>query len=132
VNAGLMTTPRPMPSTLVPLAAGSLVILLALPIYAVAGWRLAGWLLAATLWAASQAFGLLLSRLRVGVGEGELGASGVMAFGMMFRAIAVMIVVLAVAVSVPSLALGAALLYGLAYTLELGLSVVAYFSGSPS
>jgi hypothetical protein len=130
VNAGLVTTPRPMPSTLVPLAAGSLVILLALPIYAVAGWRLAGWLLAATLWAASQAFGLLLSRLRVGAGD--LGSSGVMAFGMMFRAIAVMIVVLAVAVSEPSLALGAALLYALAYTLELGLSVVAYFSGSPS
>jgi hypothetical protein len=119
-----------MPSTLVPLAAGSLVILLALPIYAVAGWRLAGWLLAATLWAASQAFGLLLSRLRVGARS--LGSSGVMAFGMMFRAIAVMIVVFAVAVSEPSLALGAGLLYAFAYTLELGLSVVAYFSGPPS
>jgi hypothetical protein len=130
MNAGLMSTPRPMPRPLVPLAAGSFVIVLALPIYAVAGWRLAGWLLAATLWAASQAFGLLLSRLRVGAGD--LGSSGVMAFGMMFRAIAVMVVVLAVAVSEPSLALGAALLYALAYTLELGLSVVAYFSGPPS
>jgi len=117
-----------MPSTLVPVAAGSFVIALALPIYIVADWRLAGWLLAAILWVAGQGFGLLLSRLRIGASD--LGSSGVMAFGMMFRGIAVMIVVIAVAVSEPYLALGAAVLYALAYTLELGLSVVAYLTGA--
>jgi hypothetical protein len=121
-------TPRPMPSTLLPVAAGSFVIALALPVYLVAGWRVTGWLLAATLWVAGQAFALLLARLPIG--GGNLGSSGVMAFGMMFRALAVMIVLIAVAVSEPSLALGAALVYALAYTLELGLSVVAYFSGT--
>lgn len=122
-----VSTPRPMPSMRLPIAAGSSVIALALPIYVVAGWRLGGWLLAAVLWIASQAFGVLLARMRMGMGH--LGASGVVAFGMMFRAIAVMVVVIAVAVSEPTLALGAAVLYALAYTLELGLSVVAYFSG---
>jgi hypothetical protein len=121
-------TPRPMPSTLLPVAAGSFVIALALPVYLVAGWRVTGWLLAATLWVAGQAFALLLARLPIG--GGNLGSSGVMAFGMMFRALAVMIVLIAVAVSEPSLALGAALVYALAYTLEIGLSVVAYFSGT--
>src|SRR5204863_32755 len=101
---------------------------LALPIYLVAGWRFGGWLLAATLWIASQAFGLLLARLRAGMGN--LAASGVVAFGMMFRGIAVMVVVIAVAVSDPALALGAAVLYALAYSLELGLSVLTYFSGA--
>ncbi len=124
--AGSIRTARPMPSMRLPIVAGSFVVALALPIYIVAGWRLGGWLLAATLWIGSQAFGLLLTRLRVGMGH--LAASGVVAFGMMFRAIAVMVVVIAVAVSEPALALGAALLYALAYTLELGLSVVVYFS----
>jgi hypothetical protein len=123
-------TPRPMPSPLVPLAVGSFVIALALPVYLVAGWGVTGWLLAATLWAAGQGFALLLSRLKIG--GGNLGSSGVMAFGMMFRAVAVMIVLIAVATSEPSLALGAALVYALAYTLELSLSVLAYFSGPAS
>jgi hypothetical protein len=50
---------------------------------------------------------------------------------MMFRAIAVMIVVLAVAVSDPNLGLAAALTYALAYTVELGLSLVSYFGNEP-
>ena len=62
---------------------------------------------------------------------GILAASGVVAFGMMFRVIAVMVVVIAVAVSDARLALAAALVYALAYTLELGVSVVSYFGGEP-
>ena len=43
---------------------GNGVIVLALPIYLIAGWRLEGWALAATLWVGSQAFSSLLARLR--------------------------------------------------------------------
>jgi hypothetical protein len=48
---------------------------------------------------------------------------------MMFRAIAVMVILVAIAVSDSRLALSAAILYALAYTLELGLSLLSYFGG---
>jgi hypothetical protein len=48
---------------------------------------------------------------------------------MMFRAIAVMVVLLAVAVSHPHLALTAALVYALAYTFQLGVALVTFFTG---
>jgi hypothetical protein len=108
-----------------PAAAAGLVVALALPIFLLAGWRLTGWALGAVLWAGSQTFGLLLARLRTGAGN--LAASGVVAFGMMFRAIAVMVVVFAVAVSDASLGVAAALVYALAYTVELSLSLLTYF-----
>jgi hypothetical protein len=122
------TTPRPAPSVLLPVIAGSAAIVLALPIYLVAGWRLSAWLLAATLWVAGQAFGFLLVRLR---SIGNLAASGVAAVGMMARAVTVMIVIFVVAVSDPSLALAAALTYAFAYTVELLLSLVSYFGNPP-
>ena len=128
MSAGTFTTPRPAPSILVPVVAGTGVIALALPIYLIAGWRIEAWALAATLWAGSQAFSYLLTRLRA---RGDLVASGVAAFGMMFRAIAVMVVVLAVAASDPHLGLAAALTYAFAYTVELGLSLVSYFGNPP-
>ena len=128
MSAGTFTTPRPAPSILLPIVAGTGVIAIALPIYLVAGWPLGGWALAATLWAGSQAFAYLLVHLR---SQGNLVASGVAAFGMMFRAIAVMVVVLAVAVSDPQLGLAAGLTYALAYTVELGLSLVSYFGNPP-
>jgi hypothetical protein len=111
-----------------PIAAGTGVIALALPIYLIAGWPIKAWALAATLWAGSQAFAYLLVRLRT---RGDLVASGVAGFGMMFRGIAVMVVVLAVAASDPHLGLAAALTYALAYTVELGLSLVSYFGTPP-
>ena len=55
--AGILTTPRPMPSLLPPLVAGAAVIALALPLFVVAGWPLAGWLIGALLWAGSRAAG---------------------------------------------------------------------------
>ena len=127
MSTGLLRTPRPMPGRLVPVASGGAILLLALPIYLLAGWRVAGWGLAAVLWVAGELFGLLLARLRLGMGN--LAASGVVAFGMMFRAVAVMVVVIAVAISDARLALSAALLYALAYTFELGVWIVSYFSG---
>jgi hypothetical protein len=123
-----LTTPRPAPSVLLPVLAGSAAIALALPVYLVAGWRLGAWLLAATLWIGGQAFGVLLVRLR---SLGNLAASGVAAIGMMIRAIGVMLVLFAVAISDPSLALAAALTYAFAYTVELLLSLVSYFGNPP-
>jgi hypothetical protein len=116
-----------MPGMAAPVAAGSIVIGLALPVFVVAGWPLQGWLLGAVLWAASMGAGLLLLRLRVGMGH--LAASGAVAFGLVFRGIAVMVVAIAVAAADPDVGLAAALLYALAYTLELGVSIVAYFGG---
>jgi hypothetical protein len=127
VISSLLRTPRPIPGRLVPATAGALVIALALPIYVIGGWRIGGWALAAVLWVASELFGLLLARLPLGAGN--LARAGMVAFGMMFRAIAVMVILVAVAVSDTRLALSAAVVYALAYTLELGLSVITYFAG---
>ena len=119
--------PRPLPNRTAPILAGGAVIALALPIFLLAGWPLAGWGLAAVLWAGAQAIALLLTRLKLGAGN--LAASGVVGFGMTFRAVAVMIVVIAVAVSDARLGLSAALLYALAYTLELAVGLGSYFGG---
>jgi len=128
VSAGTFTTPRPAPSIVLPIVAGTGVIVLALPIYLIAGWPIEAWALAATLWVGSQAFSVLLVRLRA---KGDMVASGVAAFGMLFRAIAIMVVLLAVAASDPHVGLAAAITYALAYTVELGLSLVNYFGNPP-
>lgn len=123
----VLLRPRAVPGRFVPFAAGGALFLLALPVFLVAGWNMKAWVLAAVLWLAGEALGLALGRLRVGVDA--TGSSGVVAFGMMFRAIAVMIALIAVAVSHPHLALAAALLYAAAYTLELGVALLTFFTG---
>jgi hypothetical protein len=128
--AGILTTPRPMPSQLPPLAAGAALIALALPVFLAAGWPLSGWAIGAVLWIASRLLALLLTRLEPG--SGNLAASGVVGFGMTFRAIAVMVVVIALAATDARLALAVIALYALAYTLELGVSLALYFSGNPA
>jgi len=117
--------PRPAPERTLPVAAAALVVALALPVFLLAGWRVQGWALGAILWAGSQALGWVLQR--VGDSPGNLAAASVVAFGMMFRAVAVMVVVFAVAVSDARLGIAAALVYALAYTIELALSLVDYF-----
>jgi hypothetical protein len=124
-----LMTPRPVPGRLVPVAGSAFVIALALPVFLLAGWAIGGWALAAVLWVAMQGVGLLLTRLRGSVGS--LAASGVLAFGLMFKSVTVLVVLVAVAVSDPHLALAGALTYALAYTLELGLSLFTYF-GAPA
>ncbi len=124
---GAFATPRPAPRPLVPAMAGAAVVLLALPIFLLAGWPVAGWALAAVLWVGAQALGLLLGRLQLGMGN--VAASGVVGMSMMFRGIAVMVVIIAVAASDERLGLAAALVYALAYTLELGVSLALYFGG---
>ena len=124
----LVATPRPVPGRLAPALAGAAVIALALPVFVVAEWPLEGWTLAAVLWLVAQGVGALLARLPLEAGN--LAAAGVRGIGMMFRAVAVMIVVIAVAASDAELGLTAGLLYALAYTLELGLSLATYFGST--
>jgi hypothetical protein len=121
------TEPRTAPPTLLPAIAGAIVVLVALPIFLIAGWRVSGWAIGAVLWFGSEAFGAVLTRLRTRTGN--LAAAGVVAFGMFFRAIAVMAVVFAVAVSDKWLGLAAALTYAAGYSAALGLQLVAYYTG---
>jgi hypothetical protein len=121
------TEPRVAPPALLPAVAGAFVVLLALPVFLVAGWRVDGWLLGAVLWAASEAFGALLTRVQSRTGN--LAAAGVVAFAMLFRAIAVMAVVFAVAVSDKWLGLATALTYAAGYSAAFGLQLVAYYTG---
>lgn len=125
----IVTTVRPMPGRRAPAAAGSLVVLLALPVFAVAGWSLGAWVLAAVLWTAGEALGFALGRLPLSADH--LVSSGVIGVAMSLRAIVVMAVLLAVAVSNASLALAALLLYVAAYSVELGASLLLYFVSKP-
>jgi hypothetical protein len=106
------------------------VIALALPIFLLAGWPLDGWAIAAVLWLGVQAFGLLLARVKPA--PDRLAASGALAFGMMLRLLVVLAVLLAVAASDRETGLAAALVYGAAYTAELGLSLVGYYNQEPT
>jgi hypothetical protein len=110
-----------------PAAAGAIVIAVALPIFLLAGWPVTGWAIGAVLWFGSEALGAVLARLQSKTGN--LAAAGVAGFGMLFRAIAVMVVVFAVAVSDKWVGLAAALTYAAAYSATLGLQLVAYYTG---
>ncbi len=109
-------------------SASAVVVLLALPVFLVAGWPLAGWGLAAVLWVAVHAIDLLLRRSKAQTGN--LAASGVQAFGLFFKSIGLLVVLIAALAASPHLALAAALTYALAYTFEFGLSLVTYFGAS--
>lgn len=124
--ADLYTKPRPVPGRLAPMLAGSGLIGLALPVFVIAGWPLKGWALTAVLWTAAQALGYLLTRLPLD--DGNLAASGVRGIGMGFRAFIVGIPLVAVTVADSRVGAAAAILYVLAYTLELAVSLVAFFS----
>ena len=126
-SGGLLATPRPEPGHLLPALAGSVVILVALPLFLLLGWHMTAWALAAVLWLGIHALDLILRRARKDTGN--LAASGMQAFGLLFKTLGLLVVLFAVAASDAHLALAAALLYALAYTLELGLSMVSYFGG---
>ncbi len=130
MRATALGSPRPIPNRLLPVAAGTAALLLALPIFLVAGWRFGGWAIAAVLWVGTQALGLLLARIKPS--PDNLAASTVLAFGMMARVLAVLVVLLAVAASNRELGLAAALVYAAAYTAELGTSLATYYVQEPS
>jgi hypothetical protein len=129
VRATVLGAPRPVPGRLAGVAAGALVVALALPLFLLADWRLAGWAIAAVLWVGVQALGLLLARIRPSADN--LAASGVLAFGMMGRILAVLVVLVAVAASDRKLGLAAALVYACAYTAELATSIAGYYNQEP-
>jgi hypothetical protein len=124
---GIFSTPRPIPDRRWPALAGTLVVLLALPVFVAAGWSLSAWGLAAALWAGGELLAFALGRLPLGLDN--LAASGMAGIGMTFRVIAVMVVLIAVAATNEELAVPAAALFIAAYTLELALSLVTYFAG---
>jgi peptidoglycan/LPS O-acetylase OafA/YrhL len=127
MSAGIFSTPRPVPSRLAPVLAGGSVIALALPVFAVAGWPLTGWALAAVLWSAALAFSLLLARLPSD--PDNLAAAGMRGIGTTSRGLLVGIPLVAVTVSDEAVGISAAILYALAFTVELAVGLVSYFGG---
>ena len=127
MNAGIFSTPRPLPSRIAPTVAGGTIIALALPVFAIAGWPLRGWALAAVLWVASEIVALLLARLPDS--PDNLAAAGMRGIGTTSRALLVGIVLVIVTVSNESVGLAAALLYAMAFTVELGVGLATYFGG---
>lgn len=123
------TTPRPLPSRRLPVAAGAVALGVMLPVFALAGFDLRGWAFGAVLWVASQALGLIFDR--AGIGEPNLRGSGVVAFGMMTRGILIVLAAIVVATQDPDVAVAGIVVYALAYTLELALGLALYFAGEP-
>jgi uncharacterized membrane protein YiaA len=127
VSAGILSTPRPVPGRLALAIAGSAVIVLALPVFAVAGWPLEGWALAAVLWFAALAFALVLARLPSD--RGNLAAAAMKGIGTTSRSFLVGIPLLIVAVTNETVGIAAAALYGVAFTVELVTGLALYFGG---
>jgi hypothetical protein len=125
MRASLFATPRPVPGRLLPALGGAVVLLLALPVFLLADLDLAGWALGAVLWFALEVIELVLTRLRERTAN--VAASAVLAFGLTFKAVAVLAVLIAAAATHPHVAVAAAIVYMLAYTFQLGLSLVTYF-----
>jgi hypothetical protein len=125
----LFSTPRDEPGHLLPAAGGAIVLLLALPIFALLGWSIAGWGLATVLWLGLHGLDYVLARVRRPQPSG-VGNAGVQAFGLFFKVIAILVVLFAALAADQDVALTAALTYGLAYTFELGLSLATYFGAT--
>ncbi len=123
----VFSTPRPLPNRRIPAIGGTIVVLVALPVILLGGWRLGSWVLVAALWAAFQAIGLVLQRLPLGMGS--LASAGVVAFGRMFRGAGLVAILIAITVSDTGLGVTAAIVYGIAFTVEFLLSLLVYFGG---
>ena len=126
----VFSSPRDEPNHLLPAACGTVVLLLLLPVFLIVGWSVAGWGLAAVLWLGLHGIDFLLARLRNDK-DGGAANSGMQAFGLLFKTLALLVVLFAALSKSQDVALTAGLTYGLAYTFELGLSLSAYF-GSPA
>jgi len=127
MSAGTLSSPRPVPGRLLPSAAGSAVVLLALPLFAVAGWPLRGWALAAVLWFAALAFALVLARLPSD--PDNLAAASMRGIGTTSRSFLVGVPLLIVVIADESVGIAAAVLYAVAFTVELGVGLALYFGG---
>ena len=123
----MFTPAKPIPSSNVPVIAGTVVVVLALPGFVIAGWDLGAWGLAAACWAFFQGIGYLLARIPVGMDK--LGNSGLVAMGRMLRTIVLMTILVVVTTRDTSFGLQAAVVFALAFTVELALSMIAYLGG---
>lgn len=125
--ARLTSTPRPVPGRTLSAAAGLAVVVLAAPVFVAAGWPLRGWLIAAVLWVVAQLFAALMARLPLGTANAAVtGARGV---GTSFRAVLVALPLLVVTISNERVGVAALLLYVMAYTVELAVSLIEFFGG---
>jgi peptidoglycan/LPS O-acetylase OafA/YrhL len=122
----MFSTPRPVPTRLAPMLASGTVVALALPVFVVAGWPLEGWALAAVLWAAAQVFAFVLTRLSSD--PDNLAAAGMRGIGTTSRGLLVGIPLIVVTVSDESVGIAAAVVYALAFTVELAVGLVTYFA----
>ena len=127
MRVSLFSTPRPEPGHMLPAAGSALLVLVALPLFLLLDWPVLGWGLAALLWLFVHGIDLLLARARRPAAN--LAGSAVQAFGVFFKAIALLVVLVATAAARPHVAVAAAVTYALAYTFELGLSLATYFTG---
>jgi hypothetical protein len=125
----LASTPRSVPGRTLAAVAGLAVIVLAAPVFLAAGWPLRGWLIAAVLWVVAQLFGALLARLPLGTGN--VAAAGARGVGTSFRAVLVALPLLVVTITDERVGVAALLLYAVAYTVELAVSLIEYFGGEP-
>jgi hypothetical protein len=129
-RVGILGAPRPLPQQRwLGTAAGALVVAVSLPLFLVTDWPFSGWAAAALIWVGAQAVGLLLARVKPS--PDNVAASGVLAFGMMARLLGVLAVLLALAASDRDAGLAAALVYGAAYTAELVVSLLGYYTQEP-
>ncbi len=128
MRAGLFSTPRPEPGRLLPAVGSGVLLMAALPVFLLLDWPLVGWVLAVVLWVFVHVLDLVLARVRKPTAN--LAGSAVQAFGVFFKAIALLTVLVATAAAHPHVAVAAAVTYALAYTFELGFSLASYFGGT--
>jgi hypothetical protein len=120
---------RPLPGRKLPALAAVLVLVLALPFFLIAGWPVVAWALAAALWVGVEALNLASARL---ASRGaDLRAVGLAGFVRMSRLFLIAIVLAAVVEADRDLVLPLIAVFALAYTFELGLSLVSYFGNEP-
>ena len=117
-----------MPSRKWPALAAALVLVLALLFFLIAGWPVVAWGLAAALWAVLEAINLVATRL---ASRDSLRAAGLSGFVRMLRLFVIAIVLALVAKANRDLLLPLIGVFALAYTSELGLSLISYFGNEP-
>ena len=120
---------RPLPSRKLPALAAALVFVLALPFFLIAGWPVVAWALALALWAGVEGLNLVAASLASR--DASLRAAAVAGVVRMFRLFLIAITLAAVVKLDRDLVLPLIVVFALAYTLELGLSLVTYFGNEP-
>ena len=120
---------RPLPSRKLPALAAALIFVLALPFFLIAGWPVVAWALALALWAGVEALDLVAVRLASR--DAGLRAVGLAGFVRMFRLFLIAIMLAAVVKLDRDLVLPLIAVFALAYTCQLGLSLVSYFGNEP-